>query len=376
MVKLVVFFLISALVSLFSLELQAQSGECSRAIVFVLDMSASMGGIDASLDESEVLTALPPSRREIAQAGLSQFIDEAFFQPGDRLGLVVFGRESLVLVPLTSDSDELVGSIETIDQVQLDLDGAAIGDGVSRALSMLRESTCEEKAVVLLTDGNENAGTIDLNTAAEAAVEVGCTLHVLFLAVGEEVIVPTNSPFSDESYRVAPYTAAPGPFQSVAQITGGTFIEACTVDDASNSLDQMVGVEGDGGNETSYCQAARELLCDVCGTESLLCETCEDDYRLFCQAIPRRVGDDWPCKALVEEIERTADQGDVGRSLCDQGEEELLLDYNVPGACDLARQLACETCGALRCLVPGQVPDAAWGSRPWGSRPGGANSLA
>ena len=135
-------------------------------VALVLDTSSSMAA-DFGGD----------SRLVVAQRVLSDFIagrDE------DRLGLVIFQEQSLVLSPLTLDYDALTRLVGDVERVNL-RDGTAIGVGLGEALNLLRESTARSRVVVLLTDGENNSGAVEPAAAARIAETLGIRLYTVGL---------------------------------------------------------------------------------------------------------------------------------------------------------------------------------------------------
>lgn len=137
-------------------------------IMLVLDMSGSMAAEDFQ----------PQNRLGAAKDVVKEFVRSRQY---DRIGLVVFARQSYLQCPLTLDYDvltRLVDQIELAPDMGLD-DGTAIGVAIGTAVNHLRDSQAKSKIVVLLTDGNNNAGPIDPVTAAQAAHALGVKVYAI-----------------------------------------------------------------------------------------------------------------------------------------------------------------------------------------------------
>jgi Ca-activated chloride channel family protein len=117
------------------------------------------------------------SRLESAQRVITDFISG---REEDRLGLVIFQEQSLVLSPLTLDYEALTRLVADVERINL-RDGTAIGTGLGEALNLLRESTTRSRVVVLLTDGENNAGTVEPAAAARIAETLGIRLYTIGL---------------------------------------------------------------------------------------------------------------------------------------------------------------------------------------------------
>jgi Ca-activated chloride channel family protein len=135
-------------------------------IVLALDVSSSMAQGDFG-----GTSKIAASKKVILDflGGLSQ----------DRVGVVVFAGEGLVLSPLTLDYTAPQRLIEPLEAGKPVPDGTAIGTGVATALNVVRGSSAKAKAVILLTDGENNMGEIGPLDAAELARVVGVHLYTI-----------------------------------------------------------------------------------------------------------------------------------------------------------------------------------------------------
>jgi Ca-activated chloride channel homolog len=153
-------------------EQQQTSGE-GIDIVFCLDISGSMLAQDFT-----------PSRMEAAKQVASEFIDR---RPTDRMGLVIFAGESFTMCPLTTDHAVLKSQLFNVQSGLLE-DGTAIGSGLATGVERLRSSVSKSKVIILLTDGENNGGSIDPNTAREIAKSYG--VRVYTVGMGTEGFAP------------------------------------------------------------------------------------------------------------------------------------------------------------------------------------------
>ncbi|HEY7466337.1 MAG TPA: VWA domain-containing protein [Dehalococcoidia bacterium] len=134
-------------------------------IALVLDLSSSMQS--GSLGTG--------SRQEVAQRVLTNFIEG---RENDRIGLVIFREDTLVLSPLTLDYEALAQLLQSAPQVGLS-DGTAIGNGLATAIDLLRESRARSRVTILLTDGENTAGTVEPLTAARIAETLGIRVYTI-----------------------------------------------------------------------------------------------------------------------------------------------------------------------------------------------------
>lgn len=174
-------------------------------IMLALDISGSMQ-----------LNDFKPNRLEASKAVAKDFVKG---RQQDRIGLVVFAGESFLQCPLTTDYDiveELISQMEIVPQ---SLDGTAIGLAISNCINRLRDTESKSKVVILLTDGENNAGDIDPMTAATFASDFGIKIYTIGMAGSGGV---TQQGFF--SQRIPPLNDRL--LRSISEETGGRFYRA------------------------------------------------------------------------------------------------------------------------------------------------------
>jgi Ca-activated chloride channel homolog len=137
-------------------------------IVMAMDVSGSMLAKD-----------LKPNRMEALKEVASNFVAE---RPNDRIGLVVYASEAYTKTPVTSDKAIILEAIKSIKYDQVLQDGTGIGMGLATAVNRLKDSKAKSKVVILLTDGVNNSGFIEPETAADIAQQYG--IKVYTIAIG------------------------------------------------------------------------------------------------------------------------------------------------------------------------------------------------
>lgn len=148
-------------------------------IVLCLDISGSMLAQDFT-----------PNRMEAAKNVAGEFIDN---RPTDRIGLVIFSGESFTMCPLTTDRMVLKTQLSNVQSGLLE-DGTAIGSGLATGVDRLRNSPSKSKVIILLTDGENNGGLIDPNTAKEIAKSVGVRVYTIGMGTEGFAPVPIQTP--------------------------------------------------------------------------------------------------------------------------------------------------------------------------------------
>lgn len=144
-------------------------------IVMAIDVSSSMLARDLKPDR---LSAL----KEVA----GDFIQQ---RPNDRIGLVGYAGESYTKTPITSDKSIVLRALKEITYGELE-DGTAIGMGLATSVNRLKESKAISKVIILLTDGVNNSGFIEPNTAADLAVEFGIKTYTIGLGTNGNALSP------------------------------------------------------------------------------------------------------------------------------------------------------------------------------------------
>ena len=199
-------------------------------IVFVVDCSPSMAAKDLNNE----------SRLEASKDSIFFLLQQS---EGCRFGLVALGSNASVEVPVTSDLDFFVQQVENISVGQLG-DGSAIGDGVSTAVCHLASSKAPRKCIVLLTDGENNAGEIHPETAAKLAVDNDISIYVV--GIGSKGTVPIDyvDPITGKQY--AGYLDSnfnASSLKKIAEIGGGHYYETKTINELNDVLSSVISIE-------------------------------------------------------------------------------------------------------------------------------------
>jgi len=148
-------------------------------IVICIDVSGSMLSED-----------LKPNRIEAAKNAAMKFVDD---RPSDRIGLVIFSGESFTMCPITIDHNVLKEQISQVKSGMLP-DGTSIGMGLATAVDRLRFSKGKSKVIILLTDGVNNTGLIDPNTALEIVKAYGIRVYTIGAGTEGEAMIPISTP--------------------------------------------------------------------------------------------------------------------------------------------------------------------------------------
>lgn len=199
-------------------------------IVLVLDLSGSMrAALDNLPPDLEGFvprrpTGVRPTRFDAARAVIRDFISQ---RKTDRIGVVVFGSDAYVLSPPTLDYHLLDGMVAKMALDLIDGNGTAIGDALGVASARLRRSTARSKAIVLLTDGDNNGGKLAPQYAAKLINTVGARLYTVQIGQGEmaEVLDGVDM-FGQPHYTTRAYPVNPKLLKDLAEQTGGSMYVA------------------------------------------------------------------------------------------------------------------------------------------------------
>jgi len=151
-------------------------------VIFALDISPSMAALD-----------MGGASRFMAARDL--ILDFALMRPADGIGLVGVGTDAALLLPPTTDRDVLRERLETLQVGELG-DATALGMGLAVAAYHVQRSEAPRRAVVLVTDGENNAGAIHPETAAAMVRGAGASLWVIGVGTGGIVPIDFVDPFT------------------------------------------------------------------------------------------------------------------------------------------------------------------------------------
>ena len=179
-------------------------------IVMAMDVSGSMLARD-----------LKPDRLTAAKQVASDFVKD---RPGDRMGLVIFSGETFTQVPLTTDHGVMLNMLAEMKNGLID-DGTAIGDGLATAISRLKDSEAISKVVILLTDGMNNAGSVDPYTAAEMAKLFGVRVYTIGVGSYGTAPYPVQTPFGTQMQQMK-VEIDEKLLTTIANSTGGKYFRA------------------------------------------------------------------------------------------------------------------------------------------------------
>ena len=211
-------------------------------IMFVLDESPSMFAADlgSSASGSGGQVASSESRFQAAKKVIAEFVKR---RENDPVGLVSFAKQAVLRIPPTLDYQSFLARLRTLEPKTLG-NGTAIGMGLGVAVLHLKSSDAPKKAIVLLTDGENNAGDVTPEQAAQAAADFGIRIYAVGIGSTGEAPIAYTDPETGKRYT----GVLRGAFDSdllknLAATTGGRYFNASTSDGLSSILRQIDSME-------------------------------------------------------------------------------------------------------------------------------------
>lgn len=193
-------------------------------IMLALDVSRSM------LAEDFTIGSQRANRLEAVKQVTERFIQG---RPNDRIGIVAFAGRPYLVSPLTLDHDWLLQNLERIS-IGLVEDGTAIGSAIASSSNRLRDREAKSRIVVLLTDGDNNAGKVSPSTAAEAAKALGIKVYAIGAGTRGYAPIPIQV-FGRTQYQNAKVEVDEETLKQIAKITDAQFYRATD----SKSLEEI-----------------------------------------------------------------------------------------------------------------------------------------
>lgn len=185
----------------------------------------------------------PVNRLESAKKTIREFVEG---RSSDRIGLVVFSGESYTRVPLTLDYPLLLKSVSEVETSRNIKMGTAIGVALANAVARLKDSTAKSRVVIFLTDGENNSGTIDPETALDIAKGYGVKIYSIGIGKDGQAQLPVilEDAFGRKIKRYRPMHSKVNEelLGRMARETGGKFWRASTTDGLQgifNEIDRL-----------------------------------------------------------------------------------------------------------------------------------------
>lgn len=215
-------------------------------IVLAMDVSGSMLAED-----------FKPNRLEAAKKVAADFING---RKNDRIGLVVFSGEAFTQVPLTIDHSVLLKQLAALKSGMIK-DGTALGDGLATAINRIKDSEAKSKVIILLTDGINNQGSVDPQSAAEIAALYNIRLYTIGVGTQGLAPYPMRDPTGHVRYQNVPVELDEFLLTHMAQATHeGHYFRATNKKSLQQIFSQIDQMEKSKIDVTQYAQAKDEYF--------------------------------------------------------------------------------------------------------------------
>ena len=219
-------------------------------IAIAVDVSASMLAKD-----------LRPNRLEALKKVAASFING---RPNDRIGIVEYAGESFTKTPITSDKSIVLSALRDVQYNNIIEGGTAIGMGLATSVNRLKDSKALSKVIILMTDGENNAGQIDPRIAAELASEFGIKVYTIGMGTNGMALTPysinANGSFV---YQKAQVTIDEDLLKEIASTTGGQYFRATNnkkLEEIYDEIDKLERTDVEEFKYTNYEEKYRPLV--------------------------------------------------------------------------------------------------------------------
>jgi len=193
----------------------------------------------------------PKNRLHVARDVVKEFIEG---RETDRIGLVAFAAQAVTQCPLTLDYPVLMQLVDEVDIGMLE-DGTAIGVALATAVNRLKNSEAESRVTILLTDGQNNSGTIDPATAARVAASLGIKVYTIGVGTKGRAPMPVDDPVFGRRMVSVQVNLDEETLTNIAHLTGGKYFRATNREelvDIYKEIDEMEKTKVESETWVSY----------------------------------------------------------------------------------------------------------------------------
>ncbi len=204
-------------------------------IMLVLDVSDSM------LAEDFHIGGRRANRLDVVKNVTEEFIAK---RPNDRIGIVAFSGRPYLVSPLTLDHNWLIANLDRVTTDTVSEEGTAIGTAIASGANRLRGDTAaKSRVLILLTDGDNNVGSVDPNTTAEAARATGIKIYTVGVGTKGDVPFPAKDAFGQTVYIRHRFPLNDAALQKIAEIGNGQYYRAMDTQSLGAIYDQIDKLE-------------------------------------------------------------------------------------------------------------------------------------
>lgn len=213
-------------------------------LVLSMDVSVSMLSQD-----------LRPNRLEASKEVAMEFIED---RPYDRIALVAYEGEAFTQVPLTTDHRVVLNGVTSLQPGLLE-PGTAVGMGLATAINRLKDSDAKSKVVILLTDGESNAGAIAPTDAAQLARLQDIRVYTIGVGTIGKARTPVAKVGNQYEYDWREVKIDEATLKAIAETTGGRYFRATSKDKLTDIYAEIDALEKTRFNVMQYNQKTEEF---------------------------------------------------------------------------------------------------------------------
>ncbi len=221
--------------------------------------------ITLDISDSMLIEDMPPLNRvEAAKETIKEFVKG---RVSDRIGLILFMGESFTKIPLTLDYDLILSEVDTIQPSRTIKMGTAIGVALANAVGRLKDSKAKTRVIIFLTDGENNSGTIDPETALEIAKDEGLRIYTIGIGKDGETKLPVyvTDPFGRKVKTYQPFNSTINEelLNKMADDTGGKYWRATSYNgmkEIFQEIDRLEKTSIEVNKYTRYTELYQEWL--------------------------------------------------------------------------------------------------------------------
>ncbi len=282
------------------------------AVEMCIDRSGSMQAMDFEIDGRRVdrLTAVKDVFHEFVSGEKRSLQDEDGDKtraqrsggklPGrsdDQIGLIAFGGYANAKCPLTLDHDALLSVLDTVkipqpirnsqgvvinERLLQEEMSTAIGDALALAVDRLKDVEAKSKVIILLSDGQSNAGVLEPAEAAAAAKAFGIKVYTIGVGTTGEAPFPGVDPFGRKVLVRREVKLDEQTLKMLAETTGGRYfnaIDTAALEEVYAEIDKLEKSETKGRRYTQYKELYRSAMLPGLAAIMLVVVLCATRFR-------------------------------------------------------------------------------------------------
>lgn len=208
--------------------------------------------ISGSMTEKDFI----PNRLEASKEVAQEFVNE---RTGDRIGVVIFSRQSFTLCPITTDKTTILSQIANIRSGYLEEEGTSIGSGLATSVDRLKDQKTKSKIIILLTDGVDFGGLIPPDIAKEMAKLYRIKVYTIGVGSEKEIDEQVQTPYGSVNNRKK-LEFNEGLLKDIAAETGGKYFHAADQEALKKVYSSINKLEKTKIKVTSYDRFTEEFL--------------------------------------------------------------------------------------------------------------------